>query len=76
MIKKKISDNYTDNDLIAFEKLENFNNYKITINDEKNKITPTKYSVSDNVYFKNLINNSSNSNKNILANKKKRKYKY
>ncbi len=29
MIKKKISDNYTDNDLIAFEKLENFNNYKI-----------------------------------------------
>jgi len=71
MIKKKISDNYTDNDLIAFEKLENFNNYKITLNDEKNKITPTKYSISDNVYFKNLINNSSNSNKNILANKKK-----
>jgi len=71
MIKKKISHNYTDNDLIAFEKLENFNNYKITLNDEKNKITPTKYSISDNVYFKNLINNSSNSNKNILANKKK-----
>ena len=71
MIKKKISDNYTDNDLIAFEKLENFNNYKITLNDEKNKITPTKYSVSDNIYFKNLINNSSNSNENILANKKK-----
>ena len=71
MIKKKISDNYTDNDLIAFEKLENFNNYKITLKDEKNKITPTKYSVSDNVYFKNLINNSSNSNENILANKKK-----
>ena len=71
MIKKKISDNYTDNDLIAFEKLENFNNYKITLNDEKNKITPTKYSVSDNIYFKNLINNSSNSNENILADKKK-----
>ena len=71
MIKKKISNNYTDNDLIAFEKLENFNNYKITLNDEKNKITPTKYSVSDNIYFKNLINNSSNSNENILADKKK-----
>ena len=71
MIKKKISDNYTDNDLIAFEKLENFNNYKITLNDEKNKITPTKYSLSDNIYFKNLINNSSNSNENILADKKK-----
>ena len=44
--------------MIAFEKLENFNNYKITLNDEKNKITPIKYSVSDNFYFKNLINNS------------------
>lgn len=58
--------------MIAFEKLENFNNYKITLNDEKNKITPTKYSVSDNIYFKNLINNSSNSNENILADKKKK----
>ena len=75
MIKKKISHNYTDNDLIAFEKLENFNNYKITLNDEKNKITPIKYSVSDNFYFKNLINNSSNSNENILANKKKENIK-
>ena len=46
-------------------------NYKITLNNEKNKITPTKYSLSDNIYFKNLINNSSNSNENILADKKK-----
>ena len=57
MKKENINNYYTDEDLIYFNKLNNFKDFK-TKHPNNNQATkhPVKYSVSDNSYFKKIMN--------------------
>ena len=56
MKKEKINNYYDREDLINFEKLENFKDLKVNeLNNNQNKIHPLKYSQSDNKHF-NVLN--------------------
>ena len=61
MKKETINNCYTDEDLANFEKLNNFKEFKANKLDNS-QITkhPVKYSMSDNKYFKKIINIENN----------------
>ena len=67
MKKKNINNYYTDEDLINFEKLKNFKEFKVNkLNNNQNKSHPVRYAVSDNKNFNkimNIDNNESSSKK-------------
>ena len=48
---------YTDEDLIHFEKLKNFNKLKVNkLNNNQNKKHPVRYAMSDKTHFNNIMN--------------------
>ena len=55
MKKENINNSYTEEDIINFEKLNNFKDFKINIvNNNKNH--SQRYTKSDNEYFDNILN--------------------
>ena len=67
MKKENINNYYTDEDLINFEKLKNFKEFKVNkLNNSQNNSHPVRYAVSDNRNFNkimNIDNNESSSKK-------------
>ena len=50
---------YTDEDLIHFEKLKNFNKSKVNkLNNNQNKKHPIRYAMSDKTYFDKIMNSN------------------
>ena len=50
---------YTDEDLIHFEKLKNFNKSKVNkLNNNQNKKHPVRYAMSDKTYFDKIMNSN------------------
>ena len=61
MKKENINNYYTDEDLINFEKLKNFKEFKVNkLNNNQDKNHPIKYAVSDNKNFNKIMNVSTN----------------
>ena len=57
MKKENINNYYTDEDLINFEKLKNFNGSKTNkLNNNQNKSHPIRYAKSDNKHFNKIMN--------------------
>ena len=57
MKKENINNYYTDEDLINFEKLKNFNGSKTNkLNRNQNKSHPIRYAKSDNKHFNKIMN--------------------
>jgi len=68
MKTENINNYYTDEDLILFEKLKNFNDSKVNkLNSNHTKIHPIRYAMSDNKHFDKIMN--INNNKNSLSKK-------
>ena len=68
MKKENINNYYTDEDLINFEKLKNFKEFKVNkTNDNLNKSHPERYAASDNKHFDKIMNidNNESSSKEI-----------
>ena len=67
MKKKNINNYYTEEDLINFEKLKNFKEFKVNkLNNNQNNNHPVRYAVSDNRNFNKIMkidNNESSSKK-------------
>ena len=71
MRKQNINNYYTDEDLINFEKLKNFNDSKVNkLNSNNTKIHPIRYAMSDNKHF-NKIMNINNDKDSFLEKKEK-----
>ena len=71
MKKENIDNYYTDEDLINFEKLKNFNGSKTyKLNKNQNKSHPIRYAKSDNKHFNKIMN--INNDKNSLPKKTKK----
>ena len=71
MKKKNINNYYTDEDLINFEKLKNFNDFKVNkLNNNQNKSHPVRYDMSDNKHFNKIMN--INKDKSSLTKKTKK----
>ena len=61
MKKENINNYYTDEDLINFEKLKNYKEFKVNkLNNNQNNIHPIRYSVSDNRNFNKIMNVENN----------------
>tara|TARA_X000000368_G_scaffold412581_1_gene399224 strand:+ start:568 stop:1077 length:510 start_codon:yes stop_codon:yes gene_type:complete len=61
MKKENINNYYTDEDLINFEKLNNYKEFKVNkLNNNQNNIHPIRYSVSDNRNFNKIMNVENN----------------
>jgi len=61
MKKENINNYYTDEDLINFEKLKNFKEFKVNkLNNSQNNSHPVRYAVSDNRNFNNIMNVDNN----------------
>ena len=61
MKKENINNYYTDEDLINFEKLKNFKEFKVNkLNNNQNKSHPIRYAVSDNRNFNKIMNIDNN----------------
>jgi len=57
MKKENINNYYTDEDLINFEKLNDFNDPKVNkLNNNQNKSHPVRYAMSDNKHFNKIMN--------------------
>ena len=57
MKKENINNYYTDEDLINFEKLKNFNDSKVNkLSNNQNKSHPVRYATSDNKHFSKIMN--------------------
>ena len=57
MKKENINNYYTDEDLINFEKLKDFNDSKVNkLNNNQNKSHPVRYAMSDNKHFNKIMN--------------------
>ena len=68
MKKENINNYYTDEDLINFEKLNNFEDFKVDkSNTNENKSHPVRYAMSDNKHFNKIMN--INNDKNPLSKK-------
>ena len=71
MKKKNINNYYTDEDLINFEKLKNFNDSKVNkLSNNQNKSHPVRYAMSDNKHFNKIMN--INNDKSSLSKKTKK----
>ena len=72
MKKENINNYYTDEDLINFEKLKNFKEFKINkLNNNQNKSHPVRYAVSDNRNFNKIMNIDNNEFSSKKVNKTK-----
>ena len=61
MKKENINNYYTDEDLINFEKLKNFKEFKVNkLNDNQNNSHSVRYAVSDNRNFNKIMNVGNN----------------
>ena len=70
MKKKNINNYYTDEDLINFEKLKNFKEFKVNkLNNNQNKSHPVRYAVSDNRKFNKIMNIDNNESSSKKVNK-------
>ena len=68
MKTENINNYYTDEDLILFEKLKNFNDSKVNqLNNNQAKSHSFRYAISDNKHFDKIMN--INNNKNSLSRK-------
>ena len=57
MKTENINNYYTDEDLIHFEKLKNFNGSKVNkLNSNQTKSYPIRYAMSDNKHFDKIMN--------------------
>ena len=57
MKKENINNYYTDEDLINFAKLKDFNDSKTNkLNNNQNKSHPARYAMSDNKHFNKIMN--------------------
>ncbi len=72
MKKENINNYYTDEDLINFEKLKNFKEFKVNkLNNNQNKSHPVRYAVSDNRNFNKIMNIDNNESSSKEVNKTK-----
>jgi len=72
MKKKNINNYYTDEDLINFEKLKNFKEFKVNkLNNNQNNNHPVRYAVSDNRNFNKIMNIDNNESSSKKVNKTK-----
>ena len=72
MKKENINNYYTDEDLINFEKLKNFKEFKVNkLNNNQNKSHPVRYAVSDNRNFNKIMNIDNNESSSKKVNKTK-----
>jgi len=72
MKKENINSYYTDEDLINFEKLKNFKEFKVNkLNNNQNKSHPVRYAVSDNRNFNKIMNIDNNESSSKKVNKTK-----
>jgi len=70
MKKENINNYYTDEDLINFEKLKNFKEFKVNrLNNNQNKSHPFRYAVSDNRNFNKIMNIDNNESSSKKVNK-------
>jgi len=60
MKKENINNHYTEEDLINFEKLNNFKDFKINTIKNKDKSHPQRYAKSDDENFDKIINVNNN----------------
>ena len=72
MKKENINNYYTDEDLINFEKLKNFKEFKVNkLNNNQNKSHPVRYAVLDNRNFNKIMNIDNNESSSKKVNKTK-----
>ena len=72
MKKENIKNYYTDEDLINFEKLKNFKEFKVNkLNNNQYKSHPIRYAVSDNRNFNKIMNINNNEFSSKKVNKTK-----
>ena len=72
MKKENINNYYTDEDLINFEKLKNFKEFKVNkLNNNQYKNHPIRYAVSDNRNFNKIMNIDNNEFSSKKVNKTK-----
>jgi len=72
MKKENINNYYTDEDLINFEKLKNFKEFKVNkLNNNQNKSHLVRYAVSDNRNFNKIMNIDNNESSSKKVNKTK-----
>ena len=72
MKKENINNYYTDEDLINFEKLKNFKEFKVNkLNNNQNNNHPIRYAVSDNRNFNKIMNINDNEISSKKVNKTK-----
>ena len=70
MKKENINNYYTDEDLINFEKLKNFKEFKVNkLNNNQNNSHPVRYAVSDNRNFNKIMNIDNNESSSKEVNK-------
>ena len=72
MKKENINNYYTDEDLINFEKLINFKEFKVNkLNNNQNNSHPVRYAASDNRNFNKIMNIDNNESSPKKVNKTK-----
>jgi len=72
MKNENINNYYTDEDLINFEKLKNFKEFKVNkLNNNQNKSHPVRYAVLDNRNFNKIMNIDNNESSSKKVNKTK-----
>ena len=72
MKKENINNYYKDEDLINFEKLKNFKEFKVNkLNNSQNNSHPVRYAVSDNRNFNKIMNIDNNESSSKKVNKTK-----
>ena len=72
MKKENINNYYTDEDLINFEKLKNFKEFKVDkLNNNQNNSHPVRYAASDNRNFNKIMNIDNNESSSKKVNKTK-----
>ncbi len=72
MKKENINNYYTDEDLINFEKLKNFKEFKVNkLNNNQNNSHPVRYAVLDNKNFNKIMNIDNNESSSKKVNKTK-----
>ena len=76
MKKENINNYYTDEDLINFEKLKNFKEFKFNkLNNSQNNSHPIRYAVSDSRNFNKIMNVDNNEKSSSKEVNKSRDYK-
>ena len=77
--KKDLVPNYTESDLLSFEVLGNFNNYtadSIEVDNKKHINQTVRYTLSDNMQFKQLMNINTNTKTDSKQNLDNNVYNY